>query len=200
MDSKLYLTIASIVAILYALGFLLIPTTLALFFSGMLEPHETLNLRFGGAADLAWGMILWFARDWNREAVRGVLISSAVGLAIIIVVNIRGTVMGLLNSNAWVSTVVLGLLLLGLSIFCTPTRARQRNATNCDDRNVKYKSGRLKWGPVAAPPAHVQRDYVPRAKCDGIAKSGGARIGRAYPDRAMSPNRRKVAWRCHSRR
>ena len=96
MDSKLYLTIASIVAILYALGFLLIPTTLALFFSGMLEPHETLNLRFGGAADLAWGMILWFARDWNREAVRGVLISSAVGLAIIIVVNIRGTVMGLL--------------------------------------------------------------------------------------------------------
>ena len=117
MDSKLYLTIASIVAILYALGFLLIPTTLALFFSGMLEPHETLNLRFGGAADLAWGMILWFARDWNREAVRGVLISSAVGLAIIIVVNIRGTVMGLLNSNAWVSTVVLGLLLLGALYF-----------------------------------------------------------------------------------
>ena len=117
MDSKLYLTIASIVAILYALGFLLIPTTLALFFSGMLEPHETLNLRFGGAADLAWGMILWFARDWNWEAVRGVLISSAVGLAIIIVVNIRGTVMGLLNSNAWVSTVVLGLLLLGALYF-----------------------------------------------------------------------------------
>ena len=117
MESKLYLTIASIVAILYALGFLLIPTTLALFFSGMLEPHETLNLRFGGAADLAWGMILWFARDWNREAVRGVLISSAVGLAIIIVVNIRGTVMGLLNSNAWLSTVVLGLLLLGALYF-----------------------------------------------------------------------------------
>jgi hypothetical protein len=117
MDSRLYLTIASIVAILYALGFLLIPKTLALFFGGVLEPHETLNLRFGGAADLAWGMILWFARDWNREAVRGVLISSAVGLAIIIVVNIRGTVMGLLNSNAWVSTVVLGLLLLGALYF-----------------------------------------------------------------------------------
>jgi hypothetical protein len=117
MDTKLYLTIAAIVAILYALGFLLIPATLALFFSGVLEPHATLNMRFGGAADLVWGLILWFARDWDLEAVRGVLISSAVGLAIIIAVNVRGTVQGLLNANAWGTTPVLVLLLLGALYF-----------------------------------------------------------------------------------
>jgi hypothetical protein len=51
MDSRLYLTIASIVAILYALGFLLIPTTLALFFSGVLEPHDFAILRCIASAD-----------------------------------------------------------------------------------------------------------------------------------------------------
>lgn len=112
MDAKLYLTIAAIVAILYALGFLLIPETVVSFFGSTTEPHAILNVRFCGAADLAWGLILWFARDWDRTAVRGVLISSALGVAIVITINIWGTTQGLLNFNAWGTTIVLGVLLL----------------------------------------------------------------------------------------
>jgi len=99
---------------LLALGFLLIPVQASLFFSGFAEPRAVLNLRFCGAAILAWGLIVWFARDfrdWN--AVRGVLIASVVGLAVNIVINVWATLQGWLNANAWGSTVVLLLLLLG---------------------------------------------------------------------------------------
>ena len=34
MDTKLYLTIAAVVAMLYAIGFLIIPVQASLFFSG----------------------------------------------------------------------------------------------------------------------------------------------------------------------
>jgi hypothetical protein len=114
MDTKLYLTIAAVVAILYALGFLLIPVQTSLFFSGFAEPRAVLNLRFCGAAGLAWGLIVWFARDFRHwDAVRGVLIASVVGLAVDIVINVWATLQGWLNANAWASTVVLVLLLLG---------------------------------------------------------------------------------------
>ena len=113
MDTKLYLTIAAIIALLYTFAFLLFPEGMSTAFSGFVEPHATLNLRFLGGANLAWGLILWFARDWDRDAVRGVLICSVAGLIVIIIINIWGMVQGLLNSSAWGSTIVLALLLIG---------------------------------------------------------------------------------------
>jgi hypothetical protein len=114
MDTKLYLTIAAVVAILYALAFLLIPVQASLFFSDFAEPSAVLYLRFCGAAVLAWGLIVWFARDFrDRDAVRGVLIASIVGLAANIILNVWATVQGWLNANAWGSAIVLVLLLVG---------------------------------------------------------------------------------------
>jgi hypothetical protein len=60
------------------------------------------------------GLIVWFARDFQGwYPVRSVLIASVVGLLINVVLNIWATVTGLLNANAWGSTVVLLLLLVG---------------------------------------------------------------------------------------
>jgi len=114
MDIKLYLTIAAVVAILYALAFLLVPIQASLFFSGFAEPRAVLYLRFCGAAVLAWGLIVWFARNFQGwYALRSVLIASVVGLAVNIVINVWATLQGWLNANAWGSTVLLALLLLG---------------------------------------------------------------------------------------
>jgi hypothetical protein len=114
MDTKLYLTIAAIVAILYALAFLLFPVHASLFFSSFAEPRAIWYLRFCGAAILAWGLIVWFARDFKDwGAVRSVLIASFVGLMVNIILNVWATLTGWLNANAWGSTVVLVLLLIG---------------------------------------------------------------------------------------
>jgi hypothetical protein len=57
---------------------------------------------------------VWFARDFRDwDAVRGVLHGSVVGLAINIIINVVATIQGWLTANAWGSTVVLVLLLLG---------------------------------------------------------------------------------------
>jgi len=114
MDTKLYLTIAAIAAILYALAFLLIPVQASLFFSSFAEPRAVLNLRFCGAAVLAWGLIVWSARDFQGwHPVRSVLVATVVGLAVNIVIDVWATLEGWLNAKAWGSTVVLALLLVG---------------------------------------------------------------------------------------
>ena len=101
MVLKLYLTIAAVVAILYALAFLLLPVQASLLFSGFAEPRAVLYLRFCGAAVLTWGLIVWFARDFRDwPAVRGVLIASIVGLVVNIILNISATFQGWLNGNA----------------------------------------------------------------------------------------------------
>jgi hypothetical protein len=70
MDTKLYLTTAAVVAILYALAFLVIPVQASLFFSDFAEPRAILYLRFCGAAILAWGADR-LVRTKLRGSVRG---------------------------------------------------------------------------------------------------------------------------------
>ena len=63
---------------------------------------------------MAWALIVWFARDFRDwDAVSGVLIGSVAGLAVNIIVSVVATIQGWLTANAWGSTVVLVLLLLG---------------------------------------------------------------------------------------
>jgi hypothetical protein len=114
MSTKLYLTIAAVVAIIYALAFLLIPTQASLFLSSFAEPRALWYMRFCGAAVLAWGLIGWFARDFKDwEAVRAVLIATVVGIAVNLMLTVWATVEGWLNANSWGTAVILALLLAG---------------------------------------------------------------------------------------
>jgi hypothetical protein len=114
MSVRLYLTIAATVAILYGLAFLVMPVTTSLFFTDFAEARAVLYLRFCGAAVLAWGLIVWFARDFQDwYPVRCVLISSIVGLVVNIIITVWATLTEWLNAKAWGSAVVLVLLLIG---------------------------------------------------------------------------------------
>ena len=143
MDTKLYLTIAAIVAVLYALAFLVIPVQASMFFSGFAEPRAILYLRFCGAAILAWGLIVWFARDFQGwYAARSVLIASIVGLAVNIIIAVSALVQGWLNSNAWGSTAVLVLLLIGAA-YQLAVGGRNRGVTLDAIRNNPVSEGAL---------------------------------------------------------
>ena len=114
MSARLYLTIAATVAILYGLAFLVMPVTTSLFFTDFAEARAVLYLRFCGAAVLAWGLIVWFARDFQDwYPVRCVLINSIVGLVVNIIITVWATLTEWLNAKAWGSAVVLVLLLIG---------------------------------------------------------------------------------------
>ena len=92
MGSKLYLTLAAIAAIVYGLGFLLIPGPVVALYGGPIEPHVLLNAQFFGAALLGLGVIEWLAKDFrDKDAVRGVLIGAAIGDALVGLVNVSGS-------------------------------------------------------------------------------------------------------------
>jgi len=77
------------------------------------EPHVDLNLQFFGSALLAFGVVLWFAKDFrDLEAVRGVLIATVVADVVGLLLNLWATFEGLLNAVAWTSTIVSGWLAL----------------------------------------------------------------------------------------
>jgi uncharacterized membrane protein YfcA len=123
MNAKLYLTIAAIVAVLYGIGFLVFPGNLVMLYGEPPEVHVTLNIQFFGSALLAWGLIVWFARDCRDWAmVRGVLIGSVVGQVVGVLVTIWGMTQGILNAAAWSSLIVYVLLLAGAlySLFTGP--------------------------------------------------------------------------------
>ena len=113
MSSKLYLTIASVLAILYGIGFVLIPAKMGELYGVQPEPHAILNVQYFGSALLAWGVILWFARDLDWAAVRGVLIGSVVGDAVGGLLSVWGISQGLVKAFGWTSVVIYVLLLLG---------------------------------------------------------------------------------------
>ncbi len=114
MSTRLYLTIAGVVAIIYGLAFLVFPIQTSLFLSSFAEARSIWYLRFCGAAVLAWGLIGWFARDFKDWlAVRAVLIATAIGIALNLLLTIWATAEGWLNANSWGTAVILALLLAG---------------------------------------------------------------------------------------
>jgi hypothetical protein len=118
MTVKLYLTIASVVAVLYGLGFVLIPASMVALYGGPMEPHVILNVQFFGSALLALGVISWFAKDFREwDAVRGVLIGIVVTDIVGGLLSIWATITGVLNGLGWSSVIVYVLLLLGALYF-----------------------------------------------------------------------------------
>ena len=125
MDTKMYLTIAGIIAILYGVGFLLIPEQLNVLWGGLSEPHVIYAQRAFAGAALAWGLILWFARDFRDwDAVRGVLIGTIVGLVVVTIASAWATIQGLQNTLSW-SNPILGILLLLGALYCLFTGSRK---------------------------------------------------------------------------
>ena len=69
VDAKLYLMIAAIVAIVFALGFTLIPEYSVAPYGAPSEPYLIFAVRILGLMFLALGVITWLARDfqnWTR--------------------------------------------------------------------------------------------------------------------------------------
>ena len=118
MSAKIFLTINAVVAILYGLGFLLVPASTLAVYGVAPDPHVILTTQFFGSALLGIGVVFWFAKDFRDwDAIRGVLIANVIAEIVGGLVNLRGTYQGLLNAMAWSSTIVYVLLLAG-SLYC----------------------------------------------------------------------------------
>ena len=114
MTSRSLLTITAVVAVLYGLGFVLIPDAINAIYGVPSDPHTALYTRFFGSALLGFGVINWFAKDFRSwEAIRGVLIGIVVTTGIGGLIAVFAVVTGLSNAMTWTSVLVYALLFVG---------------------------------------------------------------------------------------
>ncbi|MGO8738981.1 hypothetical protein [Rhodoblastus sp.] len=106
MSSKTFLTIISVIAIVFGVAFVLVPYTLADVYSVQPSPATAMDARFFGSALLAWGLISWLAREFEGEPLRAVLIGSVAGHAIGAVVTVNGVLSGVMNGLAWMNVLI----------------------------------------------------------------------------------------------
>jgi len=116
--TKIFLTIAAIIVVLYGVAFLLIPHEFMATYGGPPDRSLAFMGRFFGAALIGLGLVWWFAKDFaSWEATRGVLIAGAVATAIMGVVGCLGVLRGVTNAAGW-TTVFFNALFFVFAVYC----------------------------------------------------------------------------------
>jgi hypothetical protein len=118
MTIKTFFTILAVLAIIHGIGFVLAPDQLATVYGLEHSLAMALLSRLFGSALLAWGGIVWYARDFRDEgAVRAVLISTGIADVISVVVTVMGTLAGTMNEMGWVAVLIYLFSALGCGYF-----------------------------------------------------------------------------------
>ncbi len=113
MNVRTFLTIAAIIALLFGIGFVLIPIPLASLFGVALNPVSVYLAQLDGASLVALGIINWFYRDATN--LHGLLLGQFVANAIGFLVTLFGQLSGAIGINAlgWLIVVIYLFLAIG---------------------------------------------------------------------------------------
>ena len=108
----------TIVAIVYAIGLLIVPATIMTLHGISSDPSTLLMARYFGVGLLGIGLVTWLAHSSDKSQAQnaislGLLISYLVGF----VVSIQATLTGQMNALGWLPVVIYLLLVIGLSYF-----------------------------------------------------------------------------------
>ncbi len=109
MNVRTFLTVAAIIALLFGLGFVLVPAPLASLFNITLDPVSIYLAQLDGASLIALGIINWFYRD--AANLHGLLLGQFVANAIGFLV----TLFGQLNNVGGIN--LLGWVIVALYLF-----------------------------------------------------------------------------------
>lgn len=108
------LLIAGLLALVFGLGFLLVPAALAPIYGLEVSPTTVLMSRFFGAALVQVGLILYLVRDVQEPAVRrSLVVAGIVGSLAGLAVALMGQLNGVVNAMGWSTVAIYGALLLG---------------------------------------------------------------------------------------
>ena len=113
MTYRNLLTISSIIAAIFGLGFILMPGQLVSFYNVQLTGAGILIAQLYGGTLFSFGLLNWFARDFRDAPVRqAILTANLVGDALGSIFSLMGQLGGVpeINALGW-STVLLYLLL-----------------------------------------------------------------------------------------
>jgi len=118
MSYRNVLSIASIIAFIFGLGFMLMPGQLVRFYNVELTPPGALIAQLYGATLLSFGVLNWLARGFNDNTVQqAVLTANLVGDALGTIFALIGQLGGVPGVNAlgWSTVLIYLLLTLGFA-------------------------------------------------------------------------------------
>ena len=108
------LLIGGLLALVFGLGFLLVPRPMLTLYGVPTDPSVVLMARFFGAALTQLGLVLYLIRDvGDPRTQRGVVIGSFIGSVAGLVVALTGQFWGLVNQFGWSTVAIYALLTLG---------------------------------------------------------------------------------------
>jgi hypothetical protein len=117
MKLRTLFTIAAVVALIYAVGLLLVPATMNATYGLGVSSSEKLLARFFGVDLLALGLILWFGRDLNGVSARPIITGSLIGNVVGVAVSLVGTIRGTMSGFGWTAVLIYLVLALGFAYF-----------------------------------------------------------------------------------
>lgn len=118
MPLRTLFLIAGVVALVFGLGFLLIPRSVLALYAVPTDPPVVLIGRFFGAALVQLGLVLYLIRDVpDLRTKRGVVIGSFIGSVAGLVVALTGQFWGLVNQFGWTTVAIYGLFTLGYGSY-----------------------------------------------------------------------------------
>jgi hypothetical protein len=118
--------IGAVLALFFALGFLLMPTQVLSVYGVQGDAAVLLMSRFFGLALLQVGVTLWVLKDTRDPGTqRGLALGGAIGAVVGIVVAFMATRVGMLNAMGWSVVAIYALLVFG---YVTVLRARPAGA------------------------------------------------------------------------
>jgi len=118
MNARMFFMVQAAVAILYALGFLIVPRAVSHLYGVTSGPAAILAFRYFGVTLLGIGLIFWLARDVkDDEARKAILGGAGISNQIGLVVTLWGTASGIMNGLGWTVVLLYALLIAGCFYF-----------------------------------------------------------------------------------
>jgi hypothetical protein len=120
------LLVNAVVALVYGIGLVLLPSTLLSMYGVTPGPAVNLASQLFGVELLHVGLICWFARNVSDgPAQRALILASLIGQVFGLIVVLMGTLSGVFNAVGWSAVAIYLLLGLGYAYlqFMKPSHA-----------------------------------------------------------------------------
>ena len=115
---KLLMIINAIFALLFGLGFLLVPESLLSAYGATTDAELVQMARFFGSAMLGYALLTWLARRTKEsEAQRAIILSLMLSFAVGFVVALQGQLSGVVNPLGWFTVALYLFFVLGYGYF-----------------------------------------------------------------------------------
>lgn len=120
------LVVNAIVALVYGIALVLVPSTVLGLYGVTPGPGVNLASQLLGVEMIHIGVICWLARSVSEAAAqRAIIIGGLTGQVIAIIISVMGTLSGVFSAMGWSAVGIYGVLALGYAYlqFMKPSRA-----------------------------------------------------------------------------